>query len=102
MKPKEEIIKKIEKMLEEEEKLIISLKFFLYGIIFSLVGSVLSFYIYDLSKRTNLYLEFAIASAILTATFGLLIYFDFKRRMDRFNSLKWKRFLYEEKLKRER
>ena len=98
---KEELLKKIEKTLDEEEKLIISLKFFLYGIIFSLVGSILSFYIYDFSKRINLYIEFAIGSAILTIIFGVLIYFDFKRRIDKFNSLKWKHFLYEQKLKRE-
>ena len=98
---KDDLISKIEKMLDEEEKLIISLKFFVYGIIFSLVASITSFYIYDFGKNLGLYPEFASASVILTILFGLLIYFDFKKRIERFNSLKWKHYLYTQKIKRE-
>lgn len=101
IKVKEDLIKKIEKMMEEEEKLIISLKFFVYGIVFSLVASITSFYIYDFGKDLNLYPEFAFISVILTISFGFLIYLDFKRRIEKFNSLKWKHYLYTQKIKRE-
>ena len=98
---KDDLIEKIEKMLNEEEKLIISLKFFVYGIVFSLVVSITSFYIYDLGKDLNLYPEFAGISVFLTILFGILIYLDFKKRIERFNSLKWKHYLYTQKVKRE-
>ncbi len=98
---KEELIKKIEKTLEEEEKLIISLKFFLFGIIFSMVASLFSFYLYDLSKALDMYLPFAVISGMLTFVLSVVIYFDFKRRLERFKSLKWKHYLFLQKMKRE-
>ena len=98
---KEEFIKKIEKTMEEEEKLIISLKFFLFGIVFSMVASLFSFYLYDLSKSINMYFQFAIASGLLTIILSVAIYFDFKRRLEKFRSLKWKHYLFLQKMKRE-
>jgi Na+/melibiose symporter-like transporter len=98
---KEELIKKIEKTLEEEEKLIISLKFFLFGILFSMVASLFSFYLYDLSKNLNMYNQFAISTGLLTAVLSVIIYVDFKRRLEKFKSLKWKHYLFLQKMKRE-
>ena len=98
---KEDFIKKIEKTLEEEEKLIISLKFFLFGIVFSMVASLFSFYLYDLSKALDMYFQFAVASGLLTAVLSVAIYFDFKKRLERFKSLKFKHYLFLQKMKRE-
>ncbi len=98
---RDELIKKIEKTLEEEEKLIISLKFFLFGIIFSMVASLFSFYLYDLSKTLHMYIPFAVVSGMLTLILSVVIYFDFKRRLERFKSLKLKHYLFLQKMKRE-
>ncbi len=95
----EQEVKELRKIIKEEEILLTNLRFFMYGIVFSLFSSLLAFFIYDFFKA-HVYFGGVILSALFTGVCGFLVAREFKKRREHLNTLKLKHYFYKEKLKR--